>query len=694
MVTAQPRAPARAAGWYEEPSRTPAVSSGEILVLAAALGVALLGWSGLALADLGHYGVGLAVGLALLAVLIVAALAWRMGWPAFVLDPAGLVMLAGLVLVAGALFFPGFPYGAGDKDPGAYVNHAIQIARHGSIRWTDPALERVKDVSLVSPGAQRPAIPGALWPALWLNAPGSAVISPQFYHLWPALLASAFSVGGYSGLVNVTPLVGVLAVLALALAVRRVFGLLAGSLAGLLLATNMLQVWQARYPTTEMLTQLFVIGSLLGLLIALQSGWGLAAGIAGLLLGASFLTRPDGLLLVLLAVATGLVLLALRRFDRCAGWFAAGLALTLPHALLQAYGIAERYTLANDVPPLRTVALVVLAGLAAALLARWLLPGLCGRVVALLEDRRAQRWGGVAILAAAAGLLLVGFLRPRLFGADYLPGPAGVPRRSYDEQSLWRLSWFFTMPGMGVMLLGLALVALRRWRAAAWALVVPVLLLLPLYAWHARNSVRLMWWGRRFVPVVVPGMVLLIAVALAAGLTWAAASGRWRWGRWPVRATSAGVAGFLLLVFLSQSLPLRHHQELAGSFELTQRIARAAHGRQGVFLWEHIGKGITTSPGYLFGGPLIEQEGQISALLPQQQVNVAYVREFARTFPGQPVFVLWRGRQPPPADASLGLERVDHIVLRLPMWQESNDRRPSHAKEFALDFSIWHVSGT
>jgi hypothetical protein len=298
-----------------------------------------------------------------------------------VLDPAGLVMLAGLVLVAGALFFPGFPYGAGDKDPGAYVNHAIQIARHGSIRWTDPALERVKDVSLVSPGAQRPAVPGALWPALWLSAPGSAVISPQFYHLWPALLASAFSVGGYSGLANVTPLVGVLAVLALALAVRRVFGLLAGSLAGLLLAANMLQVWQARYPTTEMLTQLLVIGSLLGLLIALQSGWGLAAGIAGLLLGVSFLTRPDGLLLVLLAVATGFALVALRRFDRRAGWFAAGLALTLA----QAYGIAERYTLANGVPPLRTVALVVLAGLAEQARAKLEAAGL-GRVLVKVGD--------------------------------------------------------------------------------------------------------------------------------------------------------------------------------------------------------------------------------------------------------------------------------------------------------------------
>ena len=39
--------------------------------------------------------------------------------------------------------------------------------------------------------------------------------------------------------------------LTLALVVRRAFGLVAGSLAGLLLATNMLEVWQAKYQTAH-----------------------------------------------------------------------------------------------------------------------------------------------------------------------------------------------------------------------------------------------------------------------------------------------------------------------------------------------------------------------------------------------------------------------------------------------------------
>jgi hypothetical protein len=193
--------------------------------------------------------------------------------------------------------------------------------------------------------------------------------------------------------------------------------------------------------------------------------------------------------------------------------------------------------------------------------------------------------------------------------------------------------------------------------------------------------------------VIVPGMVTLLAVALAAGIGWAVASGRWRWARWPVRLASALVAVFLLLVFVSQSLPLRQHHEFAGSFELTRRVARAAGGRQGVFLWQQVLAGRIVSPAYLFGGPLDAQEQQVSALLPLRP-DLAYVRRFTAAFPGQPVFLLWAGSRPPAPYASLALERVDRIVVVLPTWQESETQRPSHAGGMLMNFSVWHLKGT
>ncbi|HEY6707177.1 MAG TPA: hypothetical protein VJB61_06235, partial [Actinomycetota bacterium] len=203
--------------------------------------------------------------------------------------------------------------------------------------------------------------------------------------------------------------------------------------------------------------------------------------------------------------------------------------------------------------------------------------------------------------------------------------------------------------------------ALRRWRAAAWALILPTLCLLPVYAYRAEVSTRLMWWTRRFVPVILPGLVVLIAVALAGGLALAAGSRRLRW---PVRAGTAVATGFLLVVFAGQSLPLRHHQEHGGSFETVQRIASAAGGHQGVFLWEQSSSLYDVA--YMFGGPVWLQQGQISALLPRRP-DPAYVWSFVRDFPGQPVFLVTRGHGRPKAYASLGLRAVDRVTYVMPV---------------------------
>ncbi len=658
-------------------SRPSIVYGSEIVVGALIVGVGLLSWAGLALAHLSHYSLAGALGLAIAGCVTLLLVAWRAGGrPRLALDPAGLALTAGLTLVAGLLFFPGFPYGTGDKDPGVYVEHGIAIARTGSYALDDPTLDRsrIPSVTRYSPGAR--------FPGIWINDAAAHRIVPQFYHLWPALLASAFRLGGFTGLANVAPLAALLAVLALALLVRRAFeaagrsmALLAGSLAGLLLATNMLEVWQAKYQTTESFTQALIAGALLGIAIAIRTGWRPAAGIAGLLLGLSFLARPDSLLLLLIAVAAGYVLLVVRRFDQRATWFFAGLAVVLPHALLQAYSLARIYSMANGLPTAGKLAAVVAVPVALAVAIRPLLPRLGGTAVELAQHPRVQRGCGLALALVAGCLLAVGMLRPRLFGAAFM-NYNGRIIRSYSEQAMRRLSWFLTLPG-----------------ALVWTAVLPVALL-PVYAFDARNSSRLMWWGRRFVPVVLPGMMVLIAIVLAAGLVWAGRSGRLRWA---LRLAAGGLTVFLLAVFLSQSLPLRRHHEFAGSFEITRQVARAAGNRQGVFLWASAGY---MGPPSLFGSPVWLQEGQISAMIGDRARRAgpadpaAYVRSFVRGFPGQPVFIVGQGEARPAGLDSLQLTAVDHINQKLPMWQESDTQRPSHAGSWAVDLSVWKVDGT
>ena len=449
----------------------------------------------------------------------------------------------------------------------------------------------------------------------------------------------------------------------------------------------MLQVWQARYPTTEVLAQALYVGALLGIVVALQTGWRPAAGLAGLFVGVGWLNRPDGLLLVLMTVGLGTALLAFRRWDGRAAWFAGGLAIVTPHALRQAYDLAAKYTEANGIPSLLTVVVLVLSCFAVGALLRSLPERWGATVVDRLRGRRMQSVLGLAVCAGALLLMVLGFLRPRLFGIDMFDYNGRIIR-SYDEQIMRRLSWFFTLPGFAVMGLGLAVATLSRWRAAVWVVVLPTLLLFPLYAYSARNSTRMLWWTRRYVPTVLPGVLILIALALAFGFAW-----RYR-GRFPLRVPALVVLAGLLGVFLSQSWPLRFHDEFAGSPEATRRISDLSGDRRGVYLWEPR-QGCCAGPTQLFATPVWFTHDELSVLLPQTAERRAEtVTAYARAFPGHPVFVVADSGELPVGLAAGSVAQVDQFTVTMPMWNESDTERPSAAHDVRVDVVVWRVVGT
>ncbi|MBX6388005.1 MAG: hypothetical protein IRZ08_03205 [Frankia sp.] len=703
--------------------------------------VALVAWVSLALADLGAHSlpaVGAVSAAAVLLCLLPAALARirrrrraRGGALRIRADPGGLALTAGIGVLAGVMFLPGFGYGAADKDPGVYVAHGMAIARTGDYAIPDPAADRtrVPRVELASPGAR--------FPGVW-TADDQRVV-PQFYALWPAMLATAADLGGERALSEVAPVCGVLAVCALALTVRRavagalgggaraptgtsaldqpapagrlagwaadvgaglhaharVAGLLAGAVTGTLLATNMLEVWQAKYQSSEISAQMFSAGALLGVVVALNTGSWPAAAAAGLLSGIGLLDRADGMLPLLLAAVAGAVLVTARRFDWRAAAFAAGVGVVLPHALWQAYSPAANhdYTLVNGLPELRTLAAGVGALFAAGLVVR----GLARRHPRLIAPwtRGTQRRAGIAVLVLVLGLFVLGLLRERLFGPDYAVFSTQGRLRTYDEQSLTRLSWFLPWAAIALAFAGVAVVALRRWNAALWAVALPPLLLLGVYAWHTRNSVRLMWWARRYVPGVVPGLLALagIAIGVLCVLLAVMAARDLRRVVPPLATVPAAIATGCLLVFsLPQSLPLRGHDELGGSFAVTAELAALAQGRDGVYLWPR--RPCCLSETALFAGALWLGRGQLSVLLPADQGDWPdYIASFRRGFPDSPLFVI--GDSPtPPRIAGTRLVPVRRIQATLPFWEESVTSRPNRATTVPVDITVWRVAGT
>lgn len=658
----------------------------ELVILAVAAIVGIVSLASLASAHLGHATLPIIAAASAAAVVVVVLVVWRLDRPMVRWDVPGLIpVVAGLVLAA-IMMFPGFNYGTGDRDPGSYVEHAVEISRTHSITFFDD----------LDAAQMKGEIPGAglglgrsPWPAMW-DQPGGppGTIFPQFYHLWPALLATAKDVGGFSGLFNAVSLVGVIAVgLAVAVA-RRLAGLPAAWLTAALLPTNMLEVWQAKYPTAEIFGQLLFMGTMLGVILTIQMGWRTAAAAAGVLLSLSYLERADGIVLVLIGWATLCALLAARRFDRRAAWFAGGLLVLLPYGFYQAYGLAHAYTVSNAIPSLSVIVAAMLAMALLGALIAWQRRG----VEALLAwgaKRRTQVWLGSAFVVVCGGLLLLGLLRPRLFGADYAI-IRGVSQRTYDEASLIRLSWFFTLPGLVLMLAGIAYVAVGRWRLDRWLIALPATTLLALYCYHVRNSPYLMWATRRFVTSVVPSMVLLIGCGVTLGFIVV----RHFMNR-GVGVVAVAAAIVALTVFnLSESWPLRSHDENGGSVEVEKQVAALAGDQRGVFLWQQ-STYCCAAPWMLFGGPVMTIADQSSALLPTSHVPQAlssYVNHFAGS--GRPVFYVADRNGAPPTTPGVTSTKVAQFAGVLPHWAETYDSRPKTTRNYTYSMTVYRLTAS
>src|SRR4051794_2998514 len=231
------------------PTTTATLTTADLVAGVPVVVVAVVAVASLAWAHAHHHSLPAVL---LTSAVVLAILAWALlrlgGTPRVVNDRAGLLAVLACGVLAGVMFLPGFSYGVADKDPGTYVAHAVEIARTGSYSFTDPALAH-GDLPVVE------ETPGARFPAMWVRNEKTGLMVPQFYHLWASLLATMYDLAGFGGIPAPTPLLGIVAVMALAGLLRRVGGVVAAAFGGVLLATNMLEVWQAKYPTAEVVAQ-------------------------------------------------------------------------------------------------------------------------------------------------------------------------------------------------------------------------------------------------------------------------------------------------------------------------------------------------------------------------------------------------------------------------------------------------------
>ncbi len=429
------------------------------------------------------------------------------------------VLAAGLTLAA--VLYLGFPRETAleGNDMGVYANHAVFIARHGRLDIPYPweGIERgiADDLQRHSPQGS-----GLFRNHVFIGfQKDGPVLTAEFGHVWPVWLAQAFATAGPAGLFRLNGAVGLLTLGAFYGLCLTVAPVPASVAITLFMALAPSQVWIVRTTLSEAFTQLAVCAGVLVLLKALKTGEPMLALWAGGFLSFSALIRCDSLLLLplLLAAQLGQALLVqpVGRFDPVWSWFHAA---ALPGFLLAAvyFAALSRPYFRKQFFYLRLIG-IASAGSAVAL---FLLPPLVGDGARdlLATVPAADVLGGcVALLAAYAYWVRPAVVSYRLNFPDH--PQHGQHYRA--EHSLRDLGRYLSPVALAAAVAGCWL-ALRDALGAFAPEFLPAIVIVAgyagLYLYDPCDDPFHFWRVRRYVPVVIPGILLFAAVAGGRGL--------------------------------------------------------------------------------------------------------------------------------------------------------------------------------
>lgn len=525
----------------------------ELLFAALTLGIIVSGWLALLLAEIGLF----SRSALLLSWLGMALLLLLLGWrkirgfrkqkddlqladqeeQAATGDRAErveIILLIVWVAAAGWLFFRPHEYIMGAADAGVYVSLGAEIAQRGGFQIVDEELARL-DPSLYAvtlrPLPSNPVASSYLVPGFYVSNAEEGVITPQFYPLHPVWQAVAFSfsnsvVGGVRAELLMSGLWMLLASVVIFLTLREVAGRITAVLVLMALSITALQVWFARYPTTEALTQYLLWAGLWGMAMWFGNRQppSLWAFVSGMALGSVFLVRID--MIILLPIFLLLIVILFARGWRTSdAWFAAPFTLLVVHSFAHGILLSAPYFYVHIGFGFRLLWQnwpILLAAVSAGVISLGTILLFRGRFTILRRYKRAVLLGliGAVLLFAIYGW----FIRPAVASATLIPDSYSKTELLLSDHENWlRLGWYLFPIGIWLGVLGSCLLLWRvEWKTAV--LLAVGLLSSTVYLWKVGANPHHVYVMRRYVPVVAP--FFLFAAAFLIG--WLVEQGRVR----------------------------------------------------------------------------------------------------------------------------------------------------------------------
>ena len=608
--------------------------------------------------------VGIEVGLGLL-LAVMARGDLRLGSSAARVRASALLPV--LLVAAGLwLYFPPAEYVVGGRDPGVYTAEGVQIAQRGSLITQEALVAAVpahlRDLVFpTGPGGTHQRFMG-----FFVLDASAGTVAGQFPHLYPASLALGYGIDGLTGVRRATGLWAILGVLAVYFAGTVFFGRLAGVAAAGLLTLHVAQVWFARTPNAEVAFQALVFAGLCAYARMGTTGSRFFALAASALLGTLFFLRVDGfIVLAMVGAAVVFDLAAGRRVPAMfvvplAAWAAAGtayLATFVRPYFEQPKGFVQNLTLAQWA--------LLSAGLGAMAVATM-----------LVRRRRTSLFDWVPAGVVVSVVVAAAY-------AYFLRVPGGR-LTLYDAYALRTFTTHYLTPYLlAAALAGFALSVPYTFGRHPF-LVLLVTGFSAVFFYKIRIVPEHFWMARRFLPVILPAM-LLYAVGAFFYTPWRAVGGRTAWLLRARTALGLAVVAGAGWHFFQQTRPILPHVEYAGVIPRLERLASKI-GDDDLVVMESQ----KSSDLHVLGLPLAYIYAKHVLVLTSDRPPAAAFDEFAEWAARHYSRVLYLGE----SGKDLLSRRVDAEFVTsdsftAPEYERSRDRSPKVVRHKVFSFGLW-----
>lgn len=654
----------------------------EWLFTAVLISVLVTGLTGFVLAEVGLFQWWLILAIVLLFSLITAALlgplpagmhtrapllSWARSLAALLSPPSSILSpqpgtsrrearmqtlaLITLLILAAALFSRPAEMLRGALDSGVYINAGVALARTGAILQRDPLMRALNDDKgegnelLQGQSLYRYSLDRLRLSGFYVLDKKAALVLPQHYSLYPSWIALLYSLFGIWGALYATPLLALLAALAVYYFARRALSPGAALVALALLVLCPVTIWFARYPVSEVPTALLAFSAFYAFLRMMQlhpqsthelrieqpqlnpqsstlspQPWAtLYALIAGVSLGEMALARPD-FLFYLAPVPIYLLYWRLTRTWRPAYTaFTTGLFALLTLYTVHIFFFGFAYTLDlyhNVIQNVRRLWGPLLLALYSAVALVLLLDRLHLRMRPIWA--RAREWAVRYRWAwASACMLIVGGYATY----HYLVGPwqpnirfdsagrpiaqqitttlssyIGAPVDQGAKYNLLRIGWYLSPLGIALGVLGLLRWIWGRLNAATWLFFGSLIVVSFVFIQETYTEAHYIYTMRRYITIILPALIM--GVAWICQLLWSRLRPR------PVGALFGGGLALALAVFFifTARTIVSHVEEQGALSQLTQLAAQLGGKSVVIFSNERDEPNVVATPlQYIFG---------------------------------------------------------------------------------------------